>query len=344
MMFALVLLGAVVWTPAVASASAVPMTACTITDERLIGLSGLIVTPSGYVSISDSNFDKSKIRIFFLTRKCSLTRSIGYPTPAFDPEDIALGRDGTIYVADIGDNGSTRKSIAIWRLRPGSSTPRIFRYAYPDGAHDAETLLLAANDSPIFITKEVGRGDIYVPTRAADPSGTPAPLRKVGSFAPHAPFTPNGLGLAGGLLITGGANSADRTKFALRTYSTLYEWRVIGGDVVKTLTSTAPVVTPLPNEPQGESIAYSPEGSHVFTVSDQETEPVKTKILEYASGIGRGAPDPSASGSPSASGRSPAASRTDTGLSPGRALGIAVGVGAVLVLMGVVGYVSRRRR
>jgi hypothetical protein len=317
---------------AVATAS----TACVATDHRLIGLSGLIATRTGYVAISDSNFDKSKIRIYYLDRACRFIRSIGYPTPAYDPEDLAVGRDGTLYVADIGDNDATRKSIAIWRLAPGSHTPRIYRYTYPDHPYDAEALLLAVDDSPIVVTKDIG--NIYVPTRPASSDGSPTPLRKVGSFTPSAPYTPNGLGLAGGLLITGGANSADRTKVALRTYSTLFEWRVPDGDVVKAITTMQPAVTPLPNEPQGESIAYSLDGRHLFTISDQETEPVKTPILEYASGLGAASPSPHRV-APDGSAVSQAARG-----GPRLALEIGAIVGALLILMGVAGYVTARRR
>ncbi len=77
----------------------------------MIGLSGLVVTRTGYVVISDSNTDKRAIRVWLLDRQCHLVRSISYPTSAYDPEDAAVGRDGAIYVADIGDNGSRRSSI-----------------------------------------------------------------------------------------------------------------------------------------------------------------------------------------------------------------------------------------
>src|SRR5215813_4390925 len=153
-----------------ATAAAAATTVCTVTDDRLVGLSGLVVTGSGFISISDSNFDKSRIRIWYLDRHCKPQHSVRYPTAAFDPEDAATGRDGTLYVADIGDNDRSRRSIAVWTLRPSKSTPKIYRYAYPDGPHDAEAILLAADDSPIIITKDPATAGLYVPTRPADPS------------------------------------------------------------------------------------------------------------------------------------------------------------------------------
>jgi hypothetical protein len=316
-------------------------TVCTITDPRAIGLSGLVVTNTGYISMSDSNFDKSKIRIFYFDRSCKLLRTVGYPTAAYDPEDVAIGRDGTLYVADIGDNASQRSSIAVWRLAPGSKTPKIFRYAYPDHAHDAEALVLAGDDTPIFVTKDIGIGHLFVPTKTADPSGKPVPLRAAGSFTPTDFNTPNGIGLPGGLLITGGANSPDRSKVVLRTYSTAYEWSVVDGDVAKTITTTAPTVTPLPNEPQGEGIAYSLDGTSLLTVSDLEVDPVKTKILEYASGLTSSAARHSTATLSAVA--TPTGSHGSGGL-PGTALGVIAAAGALLVAGGVVGIARARRR
>jgi hypothetical protein len=324
--------------PAAASAA----TACVVTDHRMIGLSGLVVIPSGYVAISDSNTDKHAIRVRFLDRHCRLVRSISYPTSAYDPEDAAVGRDGTIFVADIGDNASRRTSIGLWRIRPGSTAPHLYRYRYPDHAHDAEALLLAADDTPIFVTKEPGISHLFVPTAAADPSGHPVTLRQVGSFAPAATGTANGFGIIGNLVVTGSANARDRTSVALRTYSDAYLWNVPDGDVVKAITTTSPRVVPLPNESQGESIAFDATGTHLFTVSDRESSPVHTPILEYEVPRATGPPTPSPSSAAVARPSSPAAT-TKGGRTSFPYQLIAVGV-AVLAVAAVASRGARRRR
>ncbi len=331
--------------PAVAAGrpqEAAASTACTVTDPRLIGLSGLAVTADGYVAISDSNIDKTKIRIFYLDAQCRYVRSIGYPTSAYDPEDLAVGRDGTLYVADIGDNGRTRRSIGIWRLPPGSTRPQLYRYTYPDGAHDAEALLLAADDTPIVVTKDPLVANVYVPTGPADPSGTPVALRKVGTFTPEVTGTPNGVGTVGDVLVTGGANSPDRSRVALRTYADAYEWAVPDGDVVKAITTGRPQRTPLPGEPQGESIAYSRDGTQIFTVSDVETDPLSTPILRYPA-------NPAAATAPSTS---PSTTRSSVptrpppaGASSTHRLGPVLAAGGVAAVgIAVIGVVWARRR
>src|SRR5206468_2327679 len=56
--------GLVAATPAAASTG--PVTLCTVRDKRAVELSGLLVTPTGYVSENDSNDDPSRILVFFL--------------------------------------------------------------------------------------------------------------------------------------------------------------------------------------------------------------------------------------------------------------------------------------
>ena len=337
---------------------------CTITNSAAVGLSGLVVTADGYIAVSDSNYDKSKIRIWYFDHSCRVTHSIGYPTAAYDPEDAALGRDGSLYVGDIGDNGMQRTTVTIWRLAPGSRTPKRYRYAYPDGAHDAEALLLTRDDEPIIVTKEPFVANVYEATARPDPSGHPVPLRKIGTLDVRATTTPNGYGIAGSTVVTGGAQSTDRTKVALRTYADAYEWTVSGGDVVKAITTTAPVVTPLSGEPAGESIAYGPGGTSFYTLSDVESTPMRNTIRRYASAVTVPAPRTSAAAGASPDSASPDSASPDAAspdaASPaapsarphaadpkpsGRGFEItAVIVVAMLIAAGVAGLALRRRR
>jgi hypothetical protein len=78
-----------------------------------------------------------------------------------DWEAIAVGPCGTgscVYVGDIGDNGATRKNITIYRLsepnrtESAATTERIDA-TYPDGPHDAESLLIAPDGTLYVVTK-----------------------------------------------------------------------------------------------------------------------------------------------------------------------------------------------
>jgi hypothetical protein len=316
--------------------------ACIVNDERVSELSGLVVTPASYIAINDSNWDPSAIRIFYLNSKCKLTKSIGYPTAARDPEDLALAKDGTLWVADIGDNYNAsvrRKTIALWKLPPGAKSPVIYRVAYPDGPHDAETLLLAADGTPIIVTKEpIGRSEIFVPSGPlVAKSADGVPLKRVGSVRLPESQTPNFLDSIGRRLVTGGAVSPDGTHVVLRTYADAFEWDVVDGDIVKALTDGEPRATPLPEEQHGEAIAYTSDGSAFVTACDEPTGP--TTLRRYAPAA---RPSPS---SPSASQSASQAAELLPGDSddPGNRLMFAAGItGLVLVVLGVVGVALKR--
>ncbi|MFD2083575.1 hypothetical protein [Actinopolymorpha cephalotaxi] len=102
-----------------------------------------------------------------------------------DWEAIAPGPDQRVWVGDIGDNTRVRDRITIYRFREPSSTGdqpvewSRFRFRYPDGAHDAEALLVDPRTARVYVvTKDPGGGAIY-----AAPStlvaGTTATLTKV---------------------------------------------------------------------------------------------------------------------------------------------------------------------
>src|SRR3954451_5690674 len=88
-----------------------------------------------------------------------------------DWEDVAIaGSD--LYVADTGDNLEERSDVAVYRVPEpdvssgGAPTAPVARLSltYPDGAHDAEALLVDPRTRElIVVTKNlIGRGSVYV--------------------------------------------------------------------------------------------------------------------------------------------------------------------------------------
>jgi len=145
---------------------------CTITDERMRELSGLIATADGFIVINDGSEDESRERVFLLDEKCRLRKAVAYGgNGPFDPEDLALSPDGeTVWIADTGDNGSERRStVALWSMPvDGSARPVIHRLAYPDEKRrDAEALLIGDDNVPLIITKTTGKAEIFRPAGRA---------------------------------------------------------------------------------------------------------------------------------------------------------------------------------
>jgi hypothetical protein len=275
---------------------------------------------------------------------------VSYPSSAFDPEDLAVAKDGTLWVADVGDNttltggsGNRRSSIALWSLAPGSNTPVIHRLAYPDGrARDAEALLLDGDGHPVIITKDPV-GEVYTLNEPLPANNAnPAALTRAGSFRTQSTGTTNPYGIVGTAVVTGAAMSKDGKRAVVRTMSDAYEFDVTEGNVVAAIATGTPRITPLPSEPQGESIAYSQDGQEYLTVSDQ---PKAATVLRY----GRYQPPapPSAAVAQVQAPKAPERSFLQS-LSLRDITRIVMGIGVVGVLMVVVGVVavvrSRRRR
>jgi hypothetical protein len=330
----------------VAAVLASPQPVCRIVDDRLDEVSGLAATGSGYVVVNDGSDDPDHRRVFFLDKRCAVVRTVAYPSRPRDTEDLATAADGTVWVGDIGDNGESRTTIAYWKLAPGAKKPQLYRLAYPDGAHDAEALLLPPGGTPLVVTKSIAGAAVYEPAGPLR-AGQTTPLRRVGGVRVPLTGTSNPFGLPGRLVITGGAVSPDGRHVTLRTYADAFEFDAPGGDVVRAVTAGTPRTTPLPNEPQGESVAYTPDGSALLTVSEGGGP-----VLRYP--LGRSpaappadesaAPTPIASTAPKASPAAPSAVAAPEAPSRSRIpIGAVVAILiAAVVTLGVV--LARRRR
>lgn len=330
---------------------------CATDDYRLPALSGLVALDDGYAVVNDGN---SKIvayeamAVHLLDQDCQIQQSIPLPLMR-DPEDLALDReDQVLWVADTGDNfqdtgEQERPNVALWRIElSGDRVPVIYRFSYPDGAKDAEALILDGDGTPIIVSREVGTARLYRPDGELTPSQGPqdtVPLEQVGEFSPPDTGTPHALGRLARQVVTGGANSPDGSRVVLRTLTDAFEFEVTDGDVVAAISSAEPTITPLPDEPQGEAIDYSPDGEYFLTVSDTYFfEGVTPVILRYTPAEPPPEPTPTAVAAqePAPDNRSLLDRLGFQGI-----INIVIGVGIVGLLMvaaGIVGIVRARRR
>ena len=218
-------------------------------------------------------------------------------------------------------------------MRPDGTTS-LYRLTYPDGAHDAEALLLAPDGMPYIVTKEVlGASSVYRPVAGLVDGGTVA-MGKVASINMTLTGTPGGpVGRAGQLLITGGAVAANGAHLAVRTYTDAYVWPLAGSDVVGAL-ATAPVRVALPDSPQGEAISFTSDGSALLVASEGTPSDVTVVPLP----AGAAAPVEEAAAGPTAS----LTDFTSSGLSPITSGIIAACVATMIVWVG--GLLRRRHR
>lgn len=252
-----------------------PSTVCTISSSRshgAIDITGLVATKSGYIAI-DGTASGRGTSIYTFDSSCARTHIEYYSgRGADDPEDLAIDKNGTLWVADIGDVDASRSTVVLWKV-PSSGSVTLYRFKYADGAHDASAMVLDGDGRPIFITRNgSGPAALYEPAAGALQTGSTTPLTKVGTFTPEQTGTATKYSILGQTWVTGGANSPDGTKVVLRTGSDAYEWTVKGGAVVAAITTGTPTITPMPqpsSDPDfdGESIAYTSDGSGFLAIS-----------------------------------------------------------------------------
>ena len=247
-----------------------PSTRCDITDPRLPELSGLASAGEAMLAMNDGG-DRAEVLV--LDGACAVVDVRGADVDPYDPEDLALAADGTLWIADIGDNVQGRETVALIALRPDGSSA-LTRLTYPDGPHDAEALLLAPDGTPYIVTKEVlGASSVYRPD-APLADGATVPMTRVLELGFTLTGTPGGpVGRAGQLLVTGGAISADGQRIALRTYTDAYVWPLTGSDVAGALAGS-PVRVPLPEAPQGEAITFAANSRDLLVAGEGVPGPV----------------------------------------------------------------------
>jgi hypothetical protein len=237
---------------------------CQITDPRLAELSGLGAVDDQLVAINDGG---EQVSVYLLDAACQVVDVHTAAVDPYDPEDLAVATDGTVWLADTGDNNTNRPTVALIALRPDGSTS-IYRLTYPDGPHDAEALLLAPDGTPYLVTKEIlGASGVYRPAAALVDGGTVGMDKIAGVNLTFTGTAGGPFGQAGQLLVTGGAVARDGSAVALRTYTDAYVWTLTGSDVPAAL-AAAPVRIPLPDSPQGEAISFAADNRNLVVASE----------------------------------------------------------------------------
>ncbi len=207
-----------------------------------------------------------------------------------DCEDIAIGLGPQaqvpyLYLGDIGDNNSVRTAAShvctVYRVpepevSPGArtstqahpiltATAEAFRYVYPDGPHNAESLLVHPRTGCIYVVAKNpnGRDGVYVFPVPLDPCRVVV-LKKIATIviSGEPNLYPN--------LITGGDIAPDGSHVLLRTYWYAYEFAVpAGGAGFDGVWHAKPrrILTPL--QAQGEGIGYAyPQGNAFYLTSE----------------------------------------------------------------------------
>jgi hypothetical protein len=207
---------------------------------------------------------------------------------ARDWEDIAAGPGpeagvSYLYIGDIGDNEERRREIVVYRVREpkiqltDSSSTKLnplvtadaeaIRLNYPDGAHDAETLLVHPKSGDLYVFTKVSFADAVV-YKAVAPLNTtlPTTLQRITELKNPSLF---------GGLITGGDISPDGKRVALCDYVDGYELVLADARAPFDQIWKQPVMPfDLGKRKQGEAIAYRLDGRAVLATSEGVRSPL----------------------------------------------------------------------
>ncbi|KRF36857.1 hypothetical protein [Nocardioides sp. Soil805] len=237
----------------------------TIADPRITESSGLALSHV-HDGVLYTHNDRGDTAALFAVDSNGTRAVLRLDAPALDWEDMAASPDGRLWVADTGDNDEVRESVTIEVVEEpevlvsASLVTTSYELVYPDGPHDAEALLVDPRDLRVYlVTKEPDGGTIYAAPAQLDPD-RPNRLRAVATAPPN---------------ISAGDFASDGGTFALRNQGKVFFYGEIGG---------APTMVTPPSQPQGESLTFDADGTHVLLGS----EGANSEVIQVAvPGAGR---------------------------------------------------------
>ncbi len=201
-----------------------------------------------------------------------------------DCEDIAVGPGPAkgksyIYLGDIGDNGSSRNQITIYRFpepvitenKSLSIKSEALRLKYPDGAHDAETLMVDPIEKLFYIvTKREDSVSVYTAPLNASFTDTILLTKKCKIHFQGLPLLK---------WITAGNIAADGSQILLRSYQKVYYWKRQKDEPVWKALQRKPTELPCTAEKQSEAIGFTADGKNYYSTGEGKNAP----IYEYQS-------------------------------------------------------------
>jgi DNA-binding beta-propeller fold protein YncE len=217
-----------------------------VDDARITESSGLAVDPAGnlYWTVNDSG-DRGVA--YGIGLDGTVQGTLNFRAQPQDVEAVAVYED-RLYVADIGDNNARRRFVRVYTFinpRPDGLTVTYHAYdfRYPDGPHDAETLLID-DCCRLFIVTKGRKAAIYEAPAQPERQGVNE-LEQVG-LAPS--------NVTDGTFLPGG------DRIALLTYSSV---EVIDATSYEFIASV-----PIPSQPRAESLTLNMDQSSLLVGSE----------------------------------------------------------------------------
>ncbi len=259
-----------------------------VEDARLDEVSGVVFSrrDPGVLFVHNDSGDAA--RVYALSTTGQLVAQLDLSgVEARDIEDIAAD-ERFLYLGDIGDNEERRESVSVYRvpqpkLKGGGdfellepARPEILTLVYPDGAHDAEALLVDPRDESLIVVTKARAGPSLVMSAGPAPWSRGGPVR----LTEVARLELGWSWLGPSQMATGGDISADGSRIAVRTYTHLHLFeRGRNESLSQALERRGSCATVLQLEPQGEAIAFGASRGALWTLSEGKNQPIRRYLI-----------------------------------------------------------------
>jgi len=290
--------------------------AFTFRDPQIVESSGLAVV-GGLVATTNDSGDTG--RVFVVDPGTGKTVGTTGWGDAEDVEALAPLDDHQVWVGDIGDNQEQRDSIQVTPVPVGRGGDDVdgpvYDLVYPDGAHDAETLVRDPTTGRLYVaTKGVLGGTLYAAPETLDPDG-PNELEPVGDVLPIA---------------TDGTFLPDGTRLVIRNYAVAAVYAFPSMEKLDQFQ--------LPDQEQGEGIAVDHDRTLLLSSEGVHSDVLRVPLPAAAASSPAPTASPTARTEPHQETELGETTQTQRSAWPWL-LGGVVGLGMVLVLT-----LSLRRR
>lgn len=261
-------------------------------DKRINESSGLALgglDPSIFWTVNDSGGEPC---VFAIDRSGKTRAKVRVRDAAnFDWEGLAIGKDEkgvpTLFIGDIGDNLLMRPTIQVYQIPepvinpPGQAVsetetapPQLWRANYPDGKHNAESLLVHPLTNRLYIlTKsDDGQSALYAFPQPLQPKVSMVLEKVVDLQFPE--LIRMGKRPHDNCMASGASFSPDGSRMVVTTYSSLYEWSLPRDQPLSEALKKPPVRIEPELLKQVEGVCYDADNLTLWLTSEHLPTPL----------------------------------------------------------------------
>jgi hypothetical protein len=250
--------------------------------------SGLIASVQNDGLLWTHNDSGDSNRIFLIDRNGQGNREFyleGATNRDWEAISIATFTEGSfLYIADIGDNTAQYSECTIYKVQEpvvSSNTPKSnilknvqkITFKYPDGARDAECLMIDQSTKDIYIlSKRDNKQRLY---RLPYPQSFNQTI--TAEFVQSVSFSTV---FSSAFYITDGSVSSDNQEIIIKNYFQVFHWRRQSNESIPDALKRPASLLPYKTEPQGEGLCFSKDLTSFYTISEESDSKIPVHLYQ----------------------------------------------------------------